>query len=72
MLESVEALRLSTVIEKIVPDEIQEIRSAVCNWSDSNAADLIVTTGGTGFGGRDVTPEALKVFQMTPLLLSMK
>ncbi len=44
------------VDRKLVPDEAEQISAAIL--SGSAAADLVVTTGGTGFGTRDVTPEA--------------
>ncbi|HET9460220.1 MAG TPA: molybdenum cofactor biosynthesis protein B [Sphingomicrobium sp.] len=44
----------------IVRDEIEEIRSAVKTWVEDESVDLIITTGGTGFAPRDVTPEAVK------------
>lgn len=43
--------------EIIVPDEIENIKKSLVDCSDS-AVDLIITTGGTGFTARDVTPEA--------------
>jgi molybdopterin adenylyltransferase len=42
---------------KIVPDEHQSIKEALINFSDELKADIVFTTGGTGFGPRDVTPE---------------
>lgn len=42
----------------IVPDEQTQIESALCQVADGNIAELLVTTGGTGFAPRDVTPEA--------------
>ena len=42
----------------IVPDEQARIEQALCTAADSGRFDLIVTTGGTGFSPRDVTPEA--------------
>jgi molybdenum cofactor biosynthesis protein B len=45
---------------KIVKDEIQDIRNVVKAWIADPAIDVIVTTGGTGFTGRDVTPEAVE------------
>ncbi len=42
----------------IVPDDLQAIQAALVDWCDSGRADLILTTGGTGFAPRDVTPEA--------------
>jgi molybdopterin adenylyltransferase len=44
----------------IVIDEINAIRSQVKAWAADPAIDLILTTGGTGFAPRDVTPEAVK------------
>ena len=44
----------------IVPDEIDEIRLVVKAWIDDPAIDVVITTGGTGFTGRDVTPEAVE------------
>ena len=42
----------------IVPDEQAEIEAVLCRLADSGTVQLIVTTGGTGFAPRDVTPEA--------------
>jgi molybdenum cofactor biosynthesis protein B len=44
----------------IVADDIDAIRSQVTNWVRNNGVDLIISTGGTGFTPRDVTPEAVK------------
>ncbi len=44
----------------IVPDEKEAIQSKIIEICDSNKANLILTTGGTGFSPRDVTPEATK------------
>jgi molybdenum cofactor biosynthesis protein B len=44
----------------IVTDDVEKIRSAVKAWIADPAIDVIITTGGTGFTGRDVTPEALE------------
>ena len=43
----------------IVPDEKSLIVARLHNWIDDPAVDVIITTGGTGVTGRDVTPEAL-------------
>jgi molybdenum cofactor biosynthesis protein B len=44
----------------IVNDDIAAIRSTVERWLDDSAVNVVITTGGTGFTGRDVTPEAVK------------
>lgn len=45
---------------QIVRDDVEQIRAQVLDWSGNPAIDAIITTGGTGFTGRDVTPEALE------------
>lgn len=44
----------------IVTDEVDAIRAQVQAWVDAPQVDLIISTGGTGFAPRDVTPEAVK------------
>lgn len=44
----------------IVRDEVEAIRQQVNEWVASDTVDLIISTGGTGFAPRDVTPEAVK------------
>lgn len=44
----------------IVPDQVDHIREVVTGWIADPAIDVVITTGGTGFTGRDVTPEALE------------
>jgi molybdenum cofactor biosynthesis protein B len=44
----------------IVTDEIEAIRATICAWVADAEIDLILSTGGTGFAPRDVTPEAVK------------
>ncbi|CAN0394933.1 unnamed protein product [Lampetra fluviatilis] len=45
---------------KIVPDEFEQIKGALVEWCDREELNLILTTGGTGFSPRDVTPEATR------------
>ncbi|WP_269715193.1 molybdenum cofactor biosynthesis protein B [Caulobacter sp. NIBR2454] len=44
----------------LVPDDVTAIRAVVRGWIASGDVDAIITTGGTGITGRDVTPEALQ------------
>lgn len=50
----------SVEAEAIVPDERQAIAGTLRTWADEWALDLVLTTGGTGFAVRDVTPEATR------------
>ena len=44
----------------VIPDDFDRIRDTLTAWADELKLDLILTTGGTGFGPRDVTPEATR------------
>lgn len=44
----------------IVKDDVDAIRARVKSWIEDPQIDVVITTGGTGFTGRDVTPEAVK------------
>jgi len=44
----------------VVPDEVARISQVLTDWSLEGTIDMIITTGGTGFSPRDVTPEATK------------
>jgi molybdenum cofactor biosynthesis protein B len=44
----------------IVADDVDPIREQVRSWADDEGIDVIISTGGTGFAPRDVTPEAVK------------
>jgi molybdenum cofactor biosynthesis protein B len=44
----------------IVTDDVDAIRDQVLRWSGSGGVDVVLTTGGTGFAPRDVTPEAVR------------
>jgi len=56
----IEAEGWSVAKESILPDEESAIREILISWADSNELDVILTTGGTGFSARDVTPEATR------------
>ncbi len=42
----------------VIPDDFSELCTTLSAWADSGDCDVILTTGGTGFAHRDVTPEA--------------
>jgi len=47
--------------KKIVPDDIYQMRAVVSAWIADPEIHAVITTGGTGLTGRDVTPEAMKI-----------
>jgi molybdenum cofactor synthesis domain len=50
----------SVVKQALLPDEESGIRAILTSWADGREMDVILTTGGTGFSPRDVTPEATR------------
>ena len=63
LIADIVASRLNgaTVVRRhILPDEQDAIRQTLTEWSDRDDLDVILTTGGTGFAPRDVTPEATR------------
>ena len=44
----------------ILPDDLNLLRETIASWADRGDSDVILTTGGTGFAPRDVTPEATR------------
>ncbi|MBS3648304.1 molybdenum cofactor biosynthesis protein B [Pseudaminobacter sp. 19-2017] len=44
----------------VVSDDVEKIREKVLAWTEDDGVDVVITTGGTGFTGRDVTPDALE------------
>ena len=55
-----ERLGAEVVRMDVVPDEREEIAAVLKDWADRLRLDLVLTTGGTGFAPRDVTPEATR------------
>lgn len=56
--EIVEGVGYDVNYYNIIPDEIEDIKAELIKCSDELKCDLLLTTGGTGFSKRDVTPEA--------------
>jgi molybdenum cofactor synthesis domain-containing protein len=55
------------VLDKaVIADDFAAIQDVLTHWSDSGEMDVILTTGGTGFGPRDVTPEATQAVLERP------
>ena len=56
----IEAEGWSITKQSLLPDDEPSIREILIDWADSSELDVILTTGGTGFSPRDVTPEATR------------
>ncbi len=60
LAERIESAGHRLLDRRIVVDDADEIRGLVADWVENPAIDVVITTGGTGFTGRDVTPEAIE------------
>ena len=60
LVERIEQAGHAVAARAIVTDDQEKIRAQVKAWIADPAIDVILTTGGTGFTGRDVTPEAIE------------
>ena len=60
IIKKLEGYPVKVMDYKIFPDERDDIKNALVYYSDTKGADLILTTGGTGFSPRDITVEATK------------
>jgi molybdopterin adenylyltransferase len=56
--DAVERLDARVVSLEVMPDDFERIRDTICRIADADEADVVFVAGGTGFGPRDVTPEA--------------
>lgn len=59
LADAIEAAGHELAERAIVPDDKDRIRAEVQAWIDDPSVDVVITTGGTGLTGRDVTPDAL-------------
>jgi molybdopterin adenylyltransferase len=60
LVERIQSAGHTVAQRAIVRDEVAAIREQVERWIANPAIDVVITTGGTGFTGRDVTPEAIE------------
>jgi molybdenum cofactor biosynthesis protein B len=60
LVEMIEEAGHELADRALVKDDVAAIRDKVSGWIDDPSIDVVITTGGTGFTGRDVTPEAVK------------
>lgn len=58
--ERIERAGHAVAARSIVPDDVEAIQAQVRAWTADPSVDVVITTGGTGFTGRDVTPEAIE------------
>jgi molybdopterin adenylyltransferase len=58
LIEMAQKQSWSIIDTRIIPDELDAIQQVLIDWCDRGDIDLILTTGGTGFAPRDITPEA--------------
>ena len=56
----IQAQGWSVARQEVLADDESAIRDTLINWSDGGEMDVLLTTGGTGFSPRDVTPEATR------------
>ena len=60
LVERIEQAGHVVADRQIVRDDVEQIRSVLQKWIADPGVDVVITTGGTGFTGRDVTPEAVE------------
>ena len=60
LIERIEKAGHALAARAIVTDDVEKIRAQVKGWIADPAIDVVISTGGTGFTGRDVTPEAIE------------
>jgi len=58
LIEAIQKMGWQVVLSAIIPDEKEQIVATLKSWSVNPLMDVILTSGGTGFSPRDITPEA--------------
>lgn len=61
LVEAIESQGWSVVKQGVLPDDKEAVRETLATWADSGEIDILLTTGGTGFAPRDITPEATQL-----------
>ena len=61
LVQRLEGAGHTLAARQIVKDDVYQLRKVVSDWIADDSIQIILTTGGTGFSGRDSTPEALSV-----------
>ena len=59
LVDKIKKAKHNLIDRKICKDNKDEIKSIIKDWTNKKEIDVIITTGGTGLTGRDITPEAL-------------
>ena len=60
LVKKIKEQKHKIIDRKIVKDEKEKIKKILSEWIKEKNIDVIITTGGTGLTGRDITPEAIK------------
>ena len=60
LVEKIKEQNHKLIDRKLVKDEKESIKKILSDWIKKDNIDVIITTGGTGLTGRDITPEAIK------------
>mgnify|MGYP001212944785 CR=1 FL=1 len=60
LVQKIQDQKHKLIDRKIVKDNKKDIKKIISKWLKSKNIDVIITTGGTGLTGRDITPEAIK------------
>jgi molybdopterin adenylyltransferase len=61
LVELVKVQGWQVIRSAILPDDLDNLRETLSSWADSGGMDVLITTGGTGFAPRDITPEATRL-----------
>ncbi|HUH99020.1 MAG TPA: MogA/MoaB family molybdenum cofactor biosynthesis protein [Anaerolineales bacterium] len=60
LIELIQRQGWEVIRQRVLPDDLKLLREVLRSWSERGDVDVILTTGGTGFAPRDVTPEATR------------